>query len=334
MRYIIALIAFLTLVPMAQAASFDCGRASTPNEKAICADPALSRADDVMALAYVGAISGLTEEAEIVMRKGQHDWLDFGDTVCSTQNLRGEADEASERVQCLGQLYDARLKVLEQSRMVGGMRFFTVDTYRTVLGADGGPANLGVKVVSSLRMDGNDSLANGFNAYMRQVTEDYTGQYTDFAGTTMDDSTPDEDDNFLMVLDSVNASRISVALTLDWYGHGAAHANSSYGNFHFLTKQERPLEVSDIFEGKRWGKALADLLAERATVDLRNSEVSYDTDMMMQYATDPQRWSFTRAGLVVQFQDQEVTPGSPAVSVAWGPLRNYLAIDADAIARY
>ena len=63
MRYVIALLAFLTLLPAAQAASFDCNRAATANEQAICADPALSRADDVRALADVGAISGLTEEA-------------------------------------------------------------------------------------------------------------------------------------------------------------------------------------------------------------------------------------------------------------------------------
>jgi uncharacterized protein YecT (DUF1311 family) len=334
MRTVIALLAFLMLLPAAQAASFDCTKAETPIEKAICADPALSHADDVMALAYVGAISGLTEEAEIVMRKGQGDWLAFTDTVCSDQSLPGEDSAALERAQCLQRLYDARLKVLEQSRMAGGMRFFTADTYKTVPDPDGGGFKLGHKVVSSLRIDGNDSLADAFNAYMRQVTDDYTGVYTDFAGTQQDDSVSNEDNDFLMVLDSVNAGRISVALGLEWYGHGAAHANSSLGNFHFLTEEERPLEATDIFEGKQWAPALAALVAERASADLRGGEITYDADSMMQLATDPQRWSFTRAGLTVQFQDQEVTPGSPAVSVAWGPLRDYLAADADAIARH
>ena len=333
MRYVIALLAFLTLLPAAQAASFDCNRAATANEKAICADPALSRADDVMALAYVGAISGLTEEAEIVMRKGQRDWLDFAAKACSSQYLPGEDSDAVERPHCLQSLYDARLKVLEQSRMVGGMRFFTADTYKALPDSDGGRFRLGLKVVSSLRMDGNDSLADAFNAYMRQVTADYTGEYTDFAGTTIDDSVPNEDNDFLMTLGSVNAERISVELGLEWYGHGAAHANSSLGNFHFLTQEERPLEASDIFEGKNWGKALADLVAERASTDLRNGEITYDTETMMQFTTDPQRWSFTRAGLMVQFQDQEVMPGSPAVSVSWGPLRDYLTAGADDIVR-
>ncbi|MDB5585215.1 MAG: hypothetical protein JWP26_185 [Devosia sp.] len=333
MRSVIALLAFLALLPAAQAASFSCSDARTPIEKTICADPALSRADDVMALAYVGAISGLTEEAEIVMRKGQRDWLDFTDTVCSDQYLPGEDSADLERPQCLQRLYDARLKVLEQSRMVGGMRFFTADTYEAVPDPNGGRFRLGRKVMSSLRMDGNDSLANAFNAYMRQVTADYTGEYTDFAGAQRNDSVANEDNDFLMVLGSVNARRISVVLGLEWYGHGAAHANSSLGNFHFLTKEERPLEVTDMFEGKNWGTALATLVAERASVDLRDGEITYDGETMMPFATDPQRWSFTRAGLMVQFENQEVTPGSPAVSVGWGVLRDYLAADADAIAR-
>ncbi|MET3899934.1 uncharacterized protein ABIB57_003897 [Devosia sp. UYZn731] len=333
MRYVIALLAFVTLLPGAQGASFSCSDARTPIEKAICADPALSRADDVMALAYVGAISGLTEEAEIVMRKGQRDWLDFADMVCSDQYLPGEDSAAVERPQCLQPLYAARLKVLEQSRMVGGMRFFTADTYRALPDPDGGRFKAGLKVVSSLRMDGNDSLANAFNAYMRQVTDDYTGDYTDFAGTTIDDSVANEDNDFLMVLGGVNARRISVELGLMWYGHGAVHANSGLGNFHFLTKEERPLAVTDMFEDKNWSTALSALVAERASVDLRDGEMTYDADTMMGFATDPQRWSFTRAGLMVQFEDQDVTPGSPAVSVAWGRLRDYLAADANAIAR-
>ncbi|MEO8685354.1 MAG: lysozyme inhibitor LprI family protein [Devosia sp.] len=334
MRLVAAFVLVLLLLPAAQAASFDCNEATTPSEKAICADPGLSRTDDVMALAYVGAIAGLTEEAEIVMRQGQRDWLDFSDTVCSDANLPGENAAAIERPACLHRLYDERLKVLEQSRMVNGMRFFTVDSYEALPDPNGGRFKLGLKVVSSLRMDGNDSRAEAFNAYMRQVTEDYTGQFTDFAGTTMDDSVPYEDDAFLMTLDSSNASRVSIGLEIEWYGHGAAHANRSRANFHFLTQAERPLVAGDIFAGKGWSTALAGLVAERASVDIRDGQITYDAADMIDIATDPKRWSFTKAGLMVQFQDQEITPGGPVVSVGWGPLRDHLAGGADVIARY
>jgi hypothetical protein len=137
-----------------------------------------------------------------------------------------------------------------------------------------------------------------------------------------------------MTLGAVNASRISVGLEIEWYGHGAAHPNGSMANFHFLTEAERPLVASDIFAGKSWGKVLAGLLAERASADIRGALPRYDAADMIDIATDPRRWSFTKAGLVVQFQDQEVTPGSPVVSIGWGPLRDHFASGADAIARY
>ena len=333
MRLVLALVFALLLLPAVQAASFECSKAETIIEQAICEDPVLSHADDVMAMAYAGAMAGLAEEAEIVMRKGQRDWLNFSDLVCSDANLPGEAEAAVERIACLQRLYDARLTVLEQSRMVNGMRFFTVDHYATLPDPDGGRFKLGLKVVSSLRMEGNDSRAAAFNAYMRQITEDYTGQYTDFAGTTMDDTVPHEDNSLLMTLGSVNADRISVDLEIEWYGHGAAHANGSAASFHFLTQAERPLVADDIFTGKSWGNVLAGLVAERASADIRGSEITYDGADMIDIATDPKRWSFTRAGLVVQFQDQEVTPGRPAVSIGWEPLRDHFATGASAITR-
>lgn len=332
MRPIFLLALALYLMPAAaQAASFSCSAAQSPNEIAICSDPTLSATDTTMALAYVGAIAGLTEEAEIVMRNGQRQWLNFADTVCADENLRGDDVPEVERVSCLQRLYDARLGVLEQSRMVGGLRFFTVDTYKA-LPDDHERFKLGLKVVSSLRVDGDTPMAKAFNAYMTQVTEDHTGQYQDFGGTDMDDSAPHEDNDLLMSLESINDSRISVRMDIAWYGHGAAHGNESAGRFHFLREAARPLVASDIFEGKRWQQVLAGMIAERASLDLREGEVTYDAEGMMGKANDPTSWSFTPAGLVIQFQDQEVSPGMPEVSVAWRPLDNELAGDAYAIA--
>lgn len=48
-------LAFLFLSPFAQAASFDCTKASSVSEKLICSTPALSQADDRLAEAYRAA---------------------------------------------------------------------------------------------------------------------------------------------------------------------------------------------------------------------------------------------------------------------------------------
>lgn len=59
----------------ALAAGFDCGKARTPVERAICDDPQLSALDDQMAQAYRDALGRLGEASAPILRAGQRDWL-------------------------------------------------------------------------------------------------------------------------------------------------------------------------------------------------------------------------------------------------------------------
>jgi uncharacterized protein len=59
-RFVLALAALLLFVPIAQAASFDCSKAGTSFEKAICDNPELSKQDEVLAQAYATALGGLS----------------------------------------------------------------------------------------------------------------------------------------------------------------------------------------------------------------------------------------------------------------------------------
>ena len=52
MRHLLILLTFVTLSLGAKAASFDCGRASTPDERAVCADPQLSQLDSIAGEAF------------------------------------------------------------------------------------------------------------------------------------------------------------------------------------------------------------------------------------------------------------------------------------------
>lgn len=61
----------------AGAASFDCGKAATPVEKKICADPALSKADEELAAAYRAALAVTLDPASL--RREQREWLQSRD---------------------------------------------------------------------------------------------------------------------------------------------------------------------------------------------------------------------------------------------------------------
>lgn len=91
-------IAFATLgllAATASAASFDCAKAQTPVERAICADPALSALDEQLAQVYQ------REQAnDRTRRASQRDWLVGTRNRCTTP-------------QCLEQAYSTRLAALK-----------------------------------------------------------------------------------------------------------------------------------------------------------------------------------------------------------------------------
>ena len=90
----------------AAAASFDCKRAATPTERAICADPALSSLDERALAAYTGAVEalGLSDDerdpAAALLLKGHEDWT-------AARNRCGAATN------CLLQQYLRRVAVLD-----------------------------------------------------------------------------------------------------------------------------------------------------------------------------------------------------------------------------
>ena len=63
MRLVTGLGVLLLASGGAQAASFDCKKATTPFEVAICTNPELSEADEVLAVSYATSIGGLSKPA-------------------------------------------------------------------------------------------------------------------------------------------------------------------------------------------------------------------------------------------------------------------------------
>ena len=101
----------------AAAASFDCTRAATPDEKAICSSPALSDLDTEMATLF-----GVRMEIPMLMgargagRDEQHDWLVArhacgGDTACLTQSYRQRVAELQQTIAEAMQDYCRRLGI-------------------------------------------------------------------------------------------------------------------------------------------------------------------------------------------------------------------------------
>jgi uncharacterized protein len=84
-------VAMAVVASAAQAASFDCAKASHPLEKLICANPALSKLDDEVNKAYKERLELLFDKRAF---KGQQkDWMRILRTGCQSQCLAQQVEE-------------------------------------------------------------------------------------------------------------------------------------------------------------------------------------------------------------------------------------------------
>jgi uncharacterized protein YecT (DUF1311 family) len=97
------LLASLAVAPAASAASFDCAKAGTATEKAICRDPALSRQDEAVAAAFKVALTlWPAGNWPAYIRTEQRNWLKDRNEIC-----KGD-------VACLKRDYELRLGYLQR----------------------------------------------------------------------------------------------------------------------------------------------------------------------------------------------------------------------------
>ncbi|MFK4812493.1 DUF3298 domain-containing protein [Devosia sp. ZW T5_3] len=319
----------------AAAASFDCTKASTPFEHAICDRPELSAADEVLAKTFATAIGGLTKDGTEAMRAGQRVWLDYAQRVCTdtaTPLTEGAYDDDS--AACLLEKFKARSTVLEASRMIGGHRFYVASQYRAM--PDPNEADdpdsywkVASHELSYPLLDHDDAMAESFNGFIKQ-------NWTALAPVNpQDDSEASSDSVDSAVIKQVLNSRITLETSTYWFGHGAAHGNGATRYLHYFVPEHRALAASDIFAGAGWEKAL--LALAKTGLEAEHSDwlqMPDDADLEA-IIIDPARWSFEDAyGLVIQFNQYEIAPyayGAPTVTIPWDQLEEFKADNQDVV---
>ncbi len=129
MKRLLGILLLASSTAAAHAASFDCAKAHTPQEKAICASPELSKADDGMAAAYKAAVAAAAPvEMSDLVRTDQREWLSMLPRYCPDPAPVGRNQTLNE---CLLGEYQPRIKALEQGlvQRKGGITF----VWRTII---------------------------------------------------------------------------------------------------------------------------------------------------------------------------------------------------------
>ena len=337
-RFALALAALLFFVSLAPAASFDCAKAATSFEKAICANPDLSAADETLAVAYATALGGLGKTAADEVKSTQHSWLDYAARSCGDDAQPIAGTYTDDQAQCLKSTFESRISDLETSRMQGRHRFYPLDRYlveKDEEATDQDYTKLASKQFATVRIDGDSDVARAFNAMtddMRLAASDMFKKGSD----TIEPGDTTSDVSITTTVDSVTDQRITLVTDNYWFGHGAAHGNYGFSYNHFLIDEQRPLYASDIFSGKDWKATLGKLVIAKLKADRPDDDDMWKDSIkdIPDWAADPTRWNFSADGLLIQFQPYEVASyaeGAVSVTLPWDQLSDILATSAQDI---
>lgn len=327
----------LPVFPVA-AASFDCAKAATAFEKAICGSSRISAADERLAKTYETAIGGLSEKALAAVRADQRSWLDFAQRACTTDaKPLTEKTETENTENCLVGIFNGRSAILEASRMIDGKRFypraqFTVLPDPDAASEEGSPWSVAQHELSYVQIDSEDPFALAFNAYVEEQAKQMT------AGPGVEEqpdgsADPSSDSINSILVKEVAAGRVSLDVNTYWYGHGAAHGNYAITFLHYLMREQRPLEAKDIFAGKRWQEALLKLAVEALKAEHGDNLMLDDTQYIAEPVADPSRWDLSDSyALILQFEPYEVAAyayGAPTAHIPWEKLQPLLSENVD-----
>lgn len=295
--------------------AFDCGKASTPTEKAICADAEALAANDAMETAYFALRDRLAEAGAAMLVEGQRQWLQARNAFCEAEAV------------CLAA--ESHRRAGHLSGTPEGM----VPFYRW---RDGGPGEYRIRI-AGYRFVSEE--APGAQAYGWALEE--------LIGGTPLDQPADEDIDFPRPFEhelNVNMELLTPSLlsavgyTYDY--SGGAHPNSWTKAINIDRQTGRPLNLALTF-GRATVAALADDCAGQIARDrmaiydsasepdmLRQLEEEYPGEVL-RHAADIERWHFTPAEAVLRFDPYAIGPYAAGPFTCQFPIERIRDLAAD-----
>jgi uncharacterized protein YecT (DUF1311 family) len=308
------------LASPAFAASFDCARASTPREKAICASPRLSQLDDQLGAAYSKLLAIVPTEARATVRQNERDWLR---SVECPGNVGREA-----LGDCLALFWDKRVHLLQTAISSASkpghvpLLWNSVHFSQPDVGDEANSdAERGAPQYSTLDAEWPQALSSdpdwqAWNRAIELKARELASQGQARPGDpwAKSDWMDGMDNDVSVTLGAITPLFVGTSLQNLWYGHGAAHPNYSKLQFNWLLPQRRELAADDVFRSDSgWQKFLYDRAMDslKAQIDPKFPEnqwaPGYGEDLVSKIVTDPRHWILDTDGLTLYFPQDSIS---------------------------
>lgn len=296
-RYALAALAFIIAPNAAQA--FDCAKASTKVERAICADPALKDLDDIMSAAYGEVRSASSASERKMLALAQKRWLAARESQCIAEDKLDTAcvrDRTDQRRRVL--LGEAKSGPGASSRMMpvflqqeGGGKITAIDYTLTRFVA---PKTAGEKK---------------FNAEIQKILKDAPGPDTEAAPEGMIYSA-----DAAMDVDYASPRFLSASV-LVWSFRGGAHGNGGVSSINIDMKRGKIATYGDLFElsavkplAAECRKQIIAEKKERAAGEIYDpaNDPALTDEAIVGHIEDLATWSFTAGQASVNFNAYDI----------------------------
>jgi len=338
MRCLLILCIAAAAIPT-HAASFDCAKASTPQERTICASPRLSDLDSQMAAAYRVLLDAIPTELRGQVRNDQRDWLRATYLYCGygTQFISLES--------CLFDAFSHRTGELKTMFVKHGGVAFLWHSVHFVHADTGSLAendrSRGVPAVTTLDAFWPQALSSdpAWQAWNRAIEAQARNMASQGLAKPGDPWNNEKwingtDNDVIVSVDTVSPTFVATSLQNSWYGHGAAHPNTESFHFNWSLTAARELRADDIF---RPGSAWKQLLYDRAMQSLKTQlGPGYPDDqwapgfmekILHKLVESPSNWILDSRSLSVDFPPDSVSCHACAtdpIQIPWSDLRSDL----------
>ena len=311
-----AVAAIWALHAQVSAASFDCQRARTAQERFICAHPEVGDLDREMASAYRRHIASLSDAGLRQVLASQRAWLAYWPRACSASTRQ----VVLEAVGCAIGAYRKRIEQLKPPASGPGLLSYTVSKYR-YLAPEAEDAPAGTHEMSWPQFEPSLGAAPpawlpALNIWLQPSQPELSPAKQAEADEMDAESTTDVSLNVMLITPWL----VQAVKTRDFYLHGGAHGLSTLAYSHFLIEQSRPLQPRDVFTREDWRHELAQkvwpLLQRGLGENLMVASVKDVADLIELSSLD-----FSGPGLRVHFNPYDVAPYST------GPVSVTLAVE-------
>ena len=325
----------LFLCTLTHAASFDCTKAKTAQEKTICGTPALSAADDQMAAAYKAWLAAAQPASAAEIRENQLVWLRTRDENCPAGDASGPV------ATCLSNIYKGRIDELQDMvQHIGGVTFVSQaitltarDTPATAPPAGSTEATPGFGTLEATWPQASSTAPQwaAWNsavvpAIIQAANTDQSASAHDWNGIVQ----PGVDRSLTVTVERANAQWISASVDDFYDGHGAHPADNS-SEFYWMLEARRALKSTDVFLPNSgwdtWMEKQLDSYLQQVLDSNGNDQRQYKPGDLPGIVTNPRDWKLEPNGFSIFFQPYQVacyacTP--QPLSIPWSDLKPYL----------